>query len=86
MVLRGRFIIWGSMHGAALVGHKVYLDKQSHAQQDQARISNFATKFLGIFLTFSWVCLAWIFFRADGLDNAIFNSLELFFLFVRVVT
>lgn len=66
-----RFIIWGAMHGAALVGHKIYLEQQTHNRKEKGRKENLFTRFLGIFLTFSWVCLAWVFFRADSLGNAI---------------
>ncbi|PZD73180.1 Peptidoglycan O-acetyltransferase [Acaryochloris thomasi RCC1774] len=71
-----RFIAWGAMHGGALIGHKVYLKQQSSHRRDLDKQEKFIVSLLGTLLTFTWVCLAWVFFRADGLDDAmsvIFN-------------
>jgi len=53
------FVLWGGLHGLALVVHRLW--------EDSGR------KFpapLGMLLTFLWVCLAWIFFRANNLESA----------------
>jgi alginate O-acetyltransferase complex protein AlgI len=66
-----RFIVWGSMHGVALVGHKVYLEQQSDSQPDSNQRLSYIFSILGVLLTFTWVCLAWVFFRANNLNDAI---------------
>jgi len=77
------FIVWGGLHGVYIVLHKVLLRGQkvgfynplySRNQPDQA---NRATSidvikwFLGVVITFNFVCLAWVFFRAESLSNAL---------------
>jgi D-alanyl-lipoteichoic acid acyltransferase DltB (MBOAT superfamily) len=54
------FVIWGGLHGLALVVHREW-------ERAGLRMPNT----LGIVLTFWWVCLAWIFFRAPTLDSAL---------------
>mgnify|MGYP002338628980 FL=1 len=67
-----RFIIWGGIHGLALIMHKQwtrlmrYINpnyKQLHAR---SRFGNF----LSIFFTFHVVTFAWIFFRAQNMHKA----------------
>ncbi len=53
------FVIWGGLHGLALVVHRVW---ENAGKRMPAA--------LGMALTFWWVCLAWIFFRATSLDSA----------------
>jgi len=53
------FVIWGGLHGLALVVHRVW---ESGGRRLPAA--------LGMALTFWWVCLAWIFFRAESLASA----------------
>ena len=59
------FVIWGGLHGLALVAHREW---------ERAGISRFipaALRFtLGGLLTFWWVCLAWIFFRSATFPEA----------------
>jgi alginate O-acetyltransferase complex protein AlgI len=60
-----RFIIWGGMHGLALVADKIWKwifrkrDRKSH-------LSNV----IGIIVTFNFVSFAWIFFRAATMKDA----------------
>lgn len=62
------FVIWGFLHGAALVIGRVWERKRPNRQKG-------APTFLGrawrIFLTFHFVCFAWIFFRAESFAQAI---------------
>ena len=59
-----RFIIWGSIHGVALAGHKLWLEIFPKNKK-----SGFFIKLLGIFITFNLVCFAWIFFRAHDMKT-----------------
>jgi len=54
------FVIWGGLHGLALVAHREW-----------ERFGLRMPKPLGIALTFWWVCLAWIFFRSPTFDAAL---------------
>jgi alginate O-acetyltransferase complex protein AlgI len=55
-----RFAIWGGLHGAALAFHKYVSSKyELKARWD----------FLGVFITFHFVCFCWIFFRAADMET-----------------
>lgn len=54
------FVIWGAMHGAALVIHRLW-SRQGFRMHP----------LLAWFLTFNFVNLAWVFFRAKDMDSAL---------------
>ena len=60
------FVIWGTLHGGALVLHKEYA-----RHRPAALTGNAAYQAGAMLLTFWWVCLAWIFFRAADLSAAV---------------
>lgn len=62
-----RFIIWGGLHGAGLVFHKLY--KESKTRTEIIVPAAWAP-ILNRILTFHFVCFCWIFFRAPSLDAA----------------
>ncbi|MDR6918133.1 D-alanyl-lipoteichoic acid acyltransferase DltB (MBOAT superfamily) [Pseudomonas sp. 3296] len=53
------FVIWGAMHGAALVIHRFW-----------ARLRRPMTPALAWFVTFMFVNITWVFFRAKTMDDA----------------
>ncbi|QHC96983.1 MULTISPECIES: MBOAT family O-acyltransferase [unclassified Pseudomonas] len=53
------FVIWGALHGAALVIHRLW----SQLRRPMSPI-------LGWFLTFMFVNVTWVFFRAKTMDDA----------------
>ena len=53
------FVIWGALHGLALVVHKLYIT--SVAKQEGGQVVNF----FSMIFTFHFVCLCWVFFRAE---------------------
>jgi alginate O-acetyltransferase complex protein AlgI len=57
------FVIWGAMHGVALVVHKVWKDLRSSSTLPFGGL-------LGGALTLWWVLLTWIFFRSADLPMA----------------
>jgi len=59
------FLLWGGLHGAALMLHKLW----SQALPESS-LPRRVTGFLGPLLTFGFVCLCWIFFRATDFDSA----------------
>ena len=69
------FVIWGALHGVALVVHREWVRLTEHRPQAQLII-----RWLAWPLTIYWVCVAWIFFRAVDLQHA-FPALRSFVLF-----
>ncbi|MGB5093090.1 MAG: MBOAT family protein [Parvibaculum sp.] len=72
------FVIWGTLHGAMLAVERVLrrgLEELAPAQTEAGglltMLGNGASHILGVIWTFHFVCLAWIFFRADSLASAI---------------
>ena len=68
------FVIWGFLHGLALIVHKEWhsLGKRIPALVDSSAV-------WGVPLTFYWVCITWVFFRADSFGSAmtVLNSFVL---------
>ncbi len=54
------FIFWGLLHGIALVAHRLW-----------KRFSIEMNSYLAWFLTFNFVNITWIFFRANNFDDAL---------------
>jgi alginate O-acetyltransferase complex protein AlgI len=69
------FLIWGGLHGVALLVHREW--KRLTAQRPKAQT---IMRWLAWPLTIYWVCVAWIFFRAVDLHHA-FPALQGFVLF-----
>jgi D-alanyl-lipoteichoic acid acyltransferase DltB (MBOAT superfamily) len=69
------FVIWGTLHGAALVAHREWIRLTERWRRVQA-----VMRWVAWPLTIYWVCIAWIFFRAVDLKRAgiILNSFVLF--------
>jgi alginate O-acetyltransferase complex protein AlgI len=65
-----RFVLWGGLHGAYLVGERVASAWWATQRTAPARPSQLVS--LGRWLfTFHLVCLAWILFRADSTGTAL---------------
>ena len=60
------FVIWGALHGVALVVHREW-ERTGLARALPRALSST----VGLVLTFWWVCLAWIFFRSTDLETAL---------------
>lgn len=69
------FVIWGSVHGAALCCHKWY---QTHIGHDKRYHPSGWRRIGAILLTFHVVCFSWLFF-AGALFEASFNMLKQIF-------
>jgi len=59
-----RFIIWGGLHGIALIINKIWKDVFKQ------RIGGRLARAAGIIVTFHFVSFAWIFFRTDSTADA----------------
>ncbi|MEW6744970.1 MAG: MBOAT family protein [Planctomycetota bacterium] len=69
------FVIWGGLHGVALIFHR-----EGVRLLERLRWRATLLKGLGPFLTFYWVCIAWIFFRSVGAERS-WTVLKAFVLF-----
>lgn len=70
------FVIWGMLHGVALAIHKVYLtiiNVNINDLPEQAFTENkFSTaihQFFSVSLTYVFVCITWVLFRANTFDD-----------------
>jgi len=66
------FVIWGGMHGVALVIHRVWMNLNIRMNS-----------IISWFITFNFINISWIFFRADNIEIAI-NILKKMFSFTMV--
>ncbi|MBC8342734.1 MAG: MBOAT family protein, partial [Bacteroidetes bacterium] len=57
-----RFLIWGGLHGFALVVHRFWRGMISRKKQ-----KSMLNHFISVFITFNLVSFAWIFFRAKDM-------------------
>lgn len=63
-----RFIIWGAMHGVALIFHKGWM--LVFPPKNESLKYKWLTKCLSWLLTFHFICFCWIFFRAENMTIA----------------
>jgi alginate O-acetyltransferase complex protein AlgI len=66
------FVIWGGMHGAALIAHREW---QRYTEGFGAKFKQ-VMAWIAVPLTFYWVCITWIFFRASPVVNEKTKELE----------
>lgn len=59
------FVIWGGLHGLALIVHREWVRRRGENPLAQSIL-----RWLAWPLTVYWVCVAWIFFRAVDLPHA----------------
>ncbi len=62
-----RFVMWGGLHGLALVLHRIWKDIFPAKRSIQRSISG-AGKAFSLFLTFQFVSFSWLFFRAENMQ------------------
>ncbi len=60
------FVIWGGIHGAWLVIHRVVT-----IRQPERRVRSWLARIVAMIGTFGLVCLTWIFFRAESASQAL---------------
>ncbi len=58
------FVVWGLLHGVGLAIHKLWSEHVSHGRRPFRGIVGWLT-------TYSFVCVAWVFFRASDFSTAI---------------
>ncbi len=67
-------MIWGVLHGLAMMLHRIYTFIISNAEFKE----NIIYKIFAWFVTFNFINLAWIFFRSENIQGAI-NLLKAMF-------
>lgn len=67
------FIIWGFLHGIALCVHKAF-KKHFHT----TNVHNALFSGIRVIVTYIYVCLCWVFFRATDLSSALFILKKVF--------
>jgi len=60
------FLVWGAWHGIGLAGHRWWQALRGKRTPSPA----WAARFARVFLTFHFVLIGWIFFRAANLSTA----------------
>ncbi len=60
------FVIWGGMHGLALIVHREWQRLTENAGAGFKRFMSW----IAVPLTFYWICITWIFFRAQDVKDA----------------
>jgi alginate O-acetyltransferase complex protein AlgI len=63
-----QFVIWGLMHGVGLAVERALGLRQA---ADDATPRPFPARLVAWFVTFHFVCIAWVFFRSPSLDAAL---------------
>lgn len=64
-----KFIIWGALHGFALAVHKIWNNIFLKTKRFENIRYKKLLKIFSVFLTFHFVVLTWIYFRASDLDS-----------------
>ncbi|MEL7547836.1 MAG: MBOAT family O-acyltransferase [Pseudomonadota bacterium] len=65
------FVIWGFLHGLALLVHRNWEKLTARKPKDPVITQASFTAAIGTVMTVYWVHLAWIFFRAPDLEHSI---------------
>jgi alginate O-acetyltransferase complex protein AlgI len=66
------FVIWGGIHGLALIFHREWVRLTENAGAMFKRVMSI----LAVPVTFYWICVTWIFFRATDTFNVKTHELE----------
>jgi len=70
------FVLWGALHGVGLALYRWYSTWKSKKSSSEKwgwlfqRRNTFASRALAVALTFHYVCLTWVFFRAETVGQA----------------
>jgi D-alanyl-lipoteichoic acid acyltransferase DltB (MBOAT superfamily) len=72
------FVIWGALHGAYLIIALILTNPKKQFSSLIQKQSKSFNKLLDVTITFILVAFAWIFFRANNLDDAIYIISNLF--------
>jgi D-alanyl-lipoteichoic acid acyltransferase DltB (MBOAT superfamily) len=65
------FVVWGGYQGLLLVAHRWFKSIADRLPLRKRRFQNKVTDICKIILFFQFVCIGWVFFRAQSLDQAL---------------
>lgn len=79
------FIVWGLLHGFALAVHKLWTEKSVNVFKH--RKNSILYKSISWFITFHFICIGWIFFKAENFEKArtIFQQIKVQFGFKNIL-
>jgi alginate O-acetyltransferase complex protein AlgI len=63
------FLVWGTIHGALLIAHRLSPTSQAGARDDGERVA--LRDLPSIVLCFHAICIGWVFFRAADVETAL---------------
>jgi D-alanyl-lipoteichoic acid acyltransferase DltB (MBOAT superfamily) len=66
------FIVWGALHGIYLAASVFYAPFRKKWQKKHGIVEGKLTLAWRRFFTFNLICFAWIFFRADNINDAVY--------------
>lgn len=73
------FIIWGALHGFGLIFEQLLKPlKELFNFKFRVETTSYGYKLFYTILTFGFVCLSWVFFRANTLDDAVYILQHMF--------
>lgn len=64
------FVFWGGLHGLALAIHRAWKRMDLFGGMEDKQVLNFFRKMASRMLTLCFVCIAWVFFRAESWSSA----------------
>ncbi len=64
------FVFWGFLHGSALVVHKFFVKLKNQIAEGNAFLESNLYKAISWLLTYVFVLICWVFFRAQTFDTA----------------
>ena len=70
------FVFWGVMHGIALCANKfyqVYISKKIKPKHGWVFYKKYISKFIAWLITFNFISILWIFFRAGTMEDALIS-------------
>ena len=73
------FVFWGLFHGLALALHRGWMAWRGRRETQTDNGSSSFSRFLGRIATLLTVVVGWVFFRADGFNNALFILGKMFY-------
>lgn len=79
------FIIWGSLHGIAICIHKAYMSVFANATWFKNRLNSKFYKVIMWIITFEFINITWVFFRATSINDALSVIKSMFLMHGQIV-
>lgn len=79
------FIVWGSLHGIAICIHKAYMSVFANINLFKNRLNYKLYKVIMWIITFEFINITWVFFRATSINDALSVVKSMFLLHGQIV-